>query len=139
MAHFNNEQIRNKLNEGRSIEKSVGYGFMSGLNKKRKRKNENINLFKEGQERTQKKRGVKGKKTSEEENPADPAYVSGDIDGSGTIDVTDLTEVSLALLGDRDLTDEQQKAADVDGDGSLSLADLAKIRQYLSKKIDSLD
>ena len=65
MAHFDNEQIRNKLNEGRSIEKSVGYGFMSGLNKKRKRKNENINLFKEGQERTQKKRGVKGKKISE--------------------------------------------------------------------------
>ncbi len=78
-------------------------------------------------------------KTSEEEKPADPAYVSGDIDGSGTIDVTDLTEVSLALLGDRVLTNEQQKAADVDGDGSLSLADLAKIRQYLSKKIDSLD
>ena len=53
--------------------------------------------------------------------------------------MTDLTEVSLALLGDRALTDEQQKAADVDGDGSLSLADLAKLRQYLSKKIDSLD
>ena len=78
-------------------------------------------------------------KPAEEEKPADPVYATGDIDGSGTIDVTDLTEVSLALLGDRDLTDEQQKAADVDGDGSLSLADLAKIRQYLSKKIDSLD
>jgi hypothetical protein len=78
-------------------------------------------------------------KPAEEEKPADPVYATGDIDGSGTIDVTDLTEVSLALLGDRVLTDEQQKAADVDGDGSLSLADLAKIRQYLSKKIDSLD
>ncbi len=65
MDLLDNEQIRNKLNEGRSIEKSVGYGFVSRLNKKRKRKNENINLFKEGQERTQKKRGFKGKKTSE--------------------------------------------------------------------------
>ena len=88
---------------------------------------------------TEDEKPAEDEKPSEEEKPADPAYVSGDIDGSGTIDVTDLTEVSLALLGDRDLTDEQQKAADVDGDGSLSLADLAKIRQYLSKKIDSLD
>ena len=88
---------------------------------------------------TEDEKPAEEEKTSEEEKPADPAYVSGDIAGSGTIDVTDLTEVSLALLGDRDLTDEQQKAADVDGDGSLSLADLAKIRQYLSKKIDSLD
>ena len=88
---------------------------------------------------TEDEKPAEDEKPSEEEKPADPAYVSGDIDGSGTIDVTDLTEVSLALLGDRDLTDEQQKAADVDGDGSLSLADLAKLRQYLSKKIDSLD
>jgi len=88
---------------------------------------------------TEDEKPAEDEKPSEEEKPADPAYVSGDIDGSGTIDVTDFTEVSLALLGDRDLTDEQQKAADVDGDGSLSLADLAKIRQYLSKKIDSLD
>ena len=43
------------------------------------------------------------------------------------------------LLGDRNLTDDQLKAADVDGDGTLSLADLAKLRQYLSKKIDSLE
>ena len=62
----------------------------------------------------------------------------GDIDGSGNIDVTDLTELSLALLGDRELTDDQQKAADVDGDGAVTLADLARLRQYLSKKIDSL-
>ena len=77
----------------------------------------------------------------EPENPAEPAKTIklGDLDSSGTIDVTDLTEVSLALLGDRNLTDDQLKAADVDGDGTLSLADLAKLRQYLSKKIDSLD
>ena len=77
----------------------------------------------------------------EPENPAEPAKTikPGDLDSSGTIDVTDLTEVSLALLGDRNLTDDQLKAADVDGDGTLSLADLAKLRQYLSKKIDSLE
>ena len=74
-----------------------------------------------------------------EEKKTEISSASGDIDGSGTIDVTDLTELSLALLGDRILTEEQQKAADVDGDGTLSLADLAKLRQYLSKKIDSLE
>ena len=75
---------------------------------------------------TEDEKPAEEEKTSEEEKPADPAYVSGDIDGSGTIDVTDLTEVSLALLGDRDLTDEQQKAADVDGDGFSALLTLQK-------------
>ena len=78
---------------------------------------------------------------TEPQNPTESAKTIklGDLDFSGTIDVTDLTEVSLALLGDRNLTEDQLKAADVDGDGTLSLADLAKLRQYLSKKIDSLD
>ena len=62
----------------------------------------------------------------------------GDVYTDGKIDVTDLTELSLALLGDRKLTEDQQKLADIDGDGELSLADLARLRQYLSKKIDKL-
>ncbi len=65
--------------------------------------------------------------------------VTGDIDLNGTIDVTDLTELSLALVGDKELTSEQKMAADVDGDGAVTLADLARLRQYLSKKIESLD
>lgn len=66
---------------------------------------------------------------------AETDVIHGDIDASGTIDVTDITELSLALLGDRELSEDQKKAADADGDGELSLADLAKFRQYLSKKI----
>ena len=62
---------------------------------------------------------------------------TGDIDGSGKIDVTDLTELSLYLLGDRELTENQQKSADVDSDGAVTLADLARLQQYLSKKITS--
>jgi len=93
------------------------------------------------------------------ENNVDPSYISnkfnvefladvpdtvvstvttGDIDLNGTIDVTDLTELSLALIGDKELSDDQQKAADVDGDGAVTLADLARLQQYLSKKIDKL-
>ena len=63
---------------------------------------------------------------------------TGDVFSDGSIDVTDLTALSLTLLGDMDLTAEQQKAADVDGDGAVTLADLARLQQYLSKKIDSL-
>jgi hypothetical protein len=38
-----------------------------------------------------------------------------------------------------ELTDDQKAAADVDGDGELTMADLAKLRQFLSRKIDSLN
>ena len=62
----------------------------------------------------------------------------GDVDLNGTIDVTDLTELSLALIGDKELTAAQQKSADIDGDGAVTLADLARLQQYLSKKIDAL-
>ncbi len=55
----------------------------------------------------------------------------GDITADGIVDVTDLTELSLALIGDRELSDEQMKAADVDDTGEVNLADLAKIRQFL--------
>ena len=61
----------------------------------------------------------------------------GDINYDGTIDITDLTSLSLALLGDSELTEEQKSAADIDGDGVVTLADLARLQQYLSKKIDS--
>ena len=62
----------------------------------------------------------------------------GDINYDGTIDITDLTSLSLALLGDSELTEEQKSAADIDGDGVVTLADLARLQQYLSKKVDSL-
>ncbi|MBQ5988510.1 MAG: dockerin type I repeat-containing protein [Oscillospiraceae bacterium] len=84
---------------------------------------------------------------NETDDPAEPAVPvnndkdnvkAGDIFADDKIDVTDLTELSLALLGDRNLSENQKKAADVDGDGDVTLADLAMLRQYLSKKIDSL-
>ena len=65
--------------------------------------------------------------------------IVGDILADEIIDVTDLTELSLALLGDKKLTTDQLKAADVDGDGAVTIADLARLRQYLSKVILSLD
>ncbi len=64
--------------------------------------------------------------------------IKGDVNSDGVVDVTDLTQVSLYLIGDAELTDEQKELADVDYDGEVKLTDLAKIRQYISKKIDSL-
>ena len=63
---------------------------------------------------------------------------TGDINSDLKIDVTDLSELSLALIGDRKLSETQQKAADVDKDGKVTLSDLARMRQYLSKVITSL-
>ena len=62
----------------------------------------------------------------------------GDADGSGVVDISDISMLSLALVDGTELTDEQKKALDVDGDGDVDLADLAKLRQYLSKKIEKL-
>ena len=62
----------------------------------------------------------------------------GDINYDGKVDITGLSELALALVGDKELTESQQKAADVDSDGAVKLADLAKFRQYLSKVISSL-
>ena len=70
--------------------------------------------------------------------PDGNAVCFGDLNSDQTIDVTDLTELSLALLGDKELTEDQQKAADIDGDGSVTLADLARLQQFLLKKIDKL-
>ncbi|WP_044975443.1 dockerin type I repeat-containing protein [Ruminococcus sp. HUN007] len=69
---------------------------------------------------------------------ATSSVTTGDINFNGSIDVTDLTELSLVLIGDKELSANQQKAADVDGDGAVTLADLARLQQYLSKKIDKL-
>lgn len=71
-------------------------------------------------------------------SPKSEKLTKGDLDGSGTIDVTDLTTLSLYLLGDVKFTPEQEQAADIDGDEKIQLTDLAKLRQYLSKKIDKL-
>ena len=64
--------------------------------------------------------------------------LSGDTDNNGVIDLTDLTDLSLALVGDKELAADQKLAADIDGDGAVTIADLARLQQYLSKKCDSL-
>lgn len=65
-------------------------------------------------------------------------YICGDINGDSVIDLTDLSELSLALLGDKSLTDEQIKAADINENGKADLTDLARMKQYVSNAVSSL-
>ncbi len=62
----------------------------------------------------------------------------GDLNEDKVVDISDLTLLSLGLLGDVNITDYMESVADFDGDGAVTLADLARLRQYLSKKIDKL-
>lgn len=57
----------------------------------------------------------------------------GDTNGDSEIDLTDLTNISLYLLGDIDFTDAQKSSADVNADDKLDLCDLAVMKQYISK------
>ncbi len=65
--------------------------------------------------------------------PVTQVYKYGDINGSGVIDVTDLTMLSQYLLHDITLNDIQKEAADVVYDGEVDITDLALLRQYIMK------
>ena len=64
--------------------------------------------------------------------------IYGDLNDDKVVDISDLTMLSLVLIGDVDLTDYMKSVADFDGDSTVTIADLARLRQYLSKKIDTL-
>ena len=78
-----------------------------------------------------------------DENPGETSITEshnpGDVDLNGKIDVTDITVLALALVDHEELSENSFRNADVNGDGNVKLDDLATIRQYVSKKISSLD
>ncbi len=59
--------------------------------------------------------------------------IYGDIDGNGKIELTDLTTLSLYIIGDKKLNDSQLESADVMYDNEVNIADLAYFKQYISK------
>ena len=61
--------------------------------------------------------------------------VRGDIDGNGTITVTDLSMMNQALTKKIILTGIKQKAADIDYTGEITVTDLSMINQALTGKI----
>ena len=62
----------------------------------------------------------------------------GDVNEDGTVDLTDLSELSLVILGESELTDSQKSAADINGDGEVNVSDLARLKQFVSNKINSI-
>ena len=57
----------------------------------------------------------------------------GDINGDQIIDVSDLTYLSLYLVGDYNFSAKEYESADIDSDSDIRLTDLAMLRQYISK------
>ena len=62
-----------------------------------------------------------------------PQNKVGDFNADGETDLTDLTLLSLYLLGDNDFNEVQLSLADVNADGSIDVADLAHYKQFVSK------
>ena len=81
--------------------------------------------------------------TASPDQTAEPVIISedtrGDINCDGKLDITDLSALAIALVDREELKGQANKNADIDKDGYVTLADLARLRQYLSKKIESFD
>lgn len=60
----------------------------------------------------------------------------GDINLDGIVDVTDLSKFSLMFVEEVEFTPSMKLSADIDGDDEVTLSDLARMRQYVSKRID---
>lgn len=60
--------------------------------------------------------------------------VTGDIDGNGQLNITDLAQLKLHYIGKTLLTGTSLKAADIDGNGELTITDLAQLKLVLIGK-----
>lgn len=59
-------------------------------------------------------------------------YETGDVDGSGEIDIMDVTFVQMAAAGCA-MTDAQKTAADINDDGAINVADATVLQKRLAK------
>lgn len=57
----------------------------------------------------------------------------GDLNNDGVVELTDLTILSLYLIGDRTLDKNDLAYADMTGNGEVNIADLAAFKQYIMK------
>ncbi len=62
-----------------------------------------------------------------------PEVTYGDVNQDGSIDVRDVVLVMQYIIGLRDLTDDQFKAADVNKDGSVNVQDVTMIMRHILK------
>jgi uncharacterized repeat protein (TIGR02543 family) len=65
----------------------------------------------------------------------DPGYTLGDVNGSGTVTMTDATLIYQHYRGKTTLTGNNLLAADVNGSGTVTMADATLVYQYYRGKI----
>ena len=56
--------------------------------------------------------------------------ITGDVNGDGKLNAADLLYTQMSVLGVRELTDSNLKAAEMSNDGELTAADMAILQQY---------
>lgn len=68
-----------------------------------------------------------------------PNFITGDVDGSSSVDVLDFALLKKYILGEITSFNYEYgiQAADMNNDGSINAADLALIKMYLLGKISS--
>lgn len=57
--------------------------------------------------------------------------ILGDINGVGSITVTDISKVAAHVKGKKSLSEDEQKYADANGDGSITVTDISKIAAHV--------
>ncbi len=63
--------------------------------------------------------------------------VYGDANGNGIVDITDLSMLSLYLIGDAKFDETQKKLMDFDQDGECGIADLPTLKQFITHSLES--
>ena len=62
--------------------------------------------------------------------------VTGDVNGDGLCDITDMVQLRAYLLGKRELSSLSAQAADLNGDSSVDITDMVQLRAFLLGKRD---
>ncbi|MDE5768694.1 MAG: dockerin type I repeat-containing protein [Oscillospiraceae bacterium] len=63
----------------------------------------------------------------------------GDVDGNGTVDITDVIRMNRVYVGCQKFTPEQLKAGDIDNDGKISLSDSMLVLRYIVGLVETLE
>ncbi len=66
---------------------------------------------------------------------AEPEYMTGDINGDGKVNLSDIFMIKSYIAGQMNLDETQMKAADINEDGKANLADLFLVKNYVSTGI----
>ena len=67
---------------------------------------------------------------SELNDPTAEDIITGDVNGDGTVDISDATMIQKVVAGSTTFTSDQMSAADVDNDGYISVIDVTLIQKY---------